>query len=331
MTYKIDLFDEISTFGYPKDHRWDRDKNAKLLNIVYHGSTFGNFLKFMLDKFSKKTPEIELSPFTKGGTGHALTDKHFSGMVQRYHHSFINDNKGEEGLPVCVIIPSTEKHFLYLKKANWFRSSDQRIAPDDLWRKPYGDMTQHLQELTRSIRNLYSLEETAHFSWMPKFIVRDWYKLNFLVPKEQTFNFQWFRQLSEHDFFNRQKTFYLDLETFFNWDTWLENITKLDKMFGLELDFDRSSEMEVLFDKGISMDDTRQHSNMATELFDEDKHHIFKDMDVSTEAFIYAMFEKKYPDIQMPLTNRFFRDSEEIRQFIEHFPNWYRRPNPNIG
>jgi hypothetical protein len=51
---------------------------------------------------------------------------------------------------------------------------------------------------------------------------------------------------------------------------------------------------------------------------------------VTTEAFIYAELEKRYPNIQMPLTNRFFRDTEEIRQFLEHFPNWYRRTNPNI-
>ena len=56
-----------------------------------------------------------------------------------------------------------------------------------------------------------------------------------------------------------------------------------------------------------------------------------RNLDVSTEAFIYAGLEKADPNIQMPLTNRFFRDSEEIKQFIEHYPNWYRRPNPNIN
>jgi len=331
MKHEIDIFDETSTFGYPSDHRWDRDKNAKLLNIVYYGSTFGNFLKFLLDKFSRKTPEIEASPFTDGGTSHGLTDKDFSGMIQRYHHSFINDNKGEEDLPVCVIMPRTDKHFLYGKKANWFRSRDTRIAPDDLWRKAYGEMPELLQENIRSIRELYGLHETAHFSWIPKFIVRDWYKLDFLRPLEHTFDYQWFKLFGEHDFFKRQQTFYLDMETFFKWDSFVENITRLDEMFGLELDFDRLSEMKTFFDQSLSLDDTRQHSNMVAELFDEDKHHDFKNMDVSTEAFVYAMFEKRYPDIQMPLSNRFFRDSSEIRQFIEYFPNWYRRKNPNIG
>jgi len=331
MKHDIDLFDEQSTFGYPTDYRWDRDKNAKLLNIIYYGSTFGNFLKFILDKFSKKTPEIEASPFTGGGTSHGLTGKDFSGMIQRYHHSFFNDNKGQEDLPVCVIMPKTDKHFLYLKKANTFRSGDARISPDDLWRQAYGEMPDLLKERIHSIRKLYDIKETAHFSWIPKFIVRDWYKLEFLQPLEHTFDYQWFQRFGEHIFFKSQQTFYLDLETFFQWDSFVKNITKLDEVFGLELDFDRLSEMKTLFDKSLSLDDVRQHSNIVEGILNNFEHHTFKDMDVSTEAFIYAMFEKQYPDIQMPLTNRFFRDSEEIRQFIEHYPNWYRRPNPNIN
>jgi hypothetical protein len=54
-------------------------------------------------------------------------------------------------------------------------------------------------------------------------------------------------------------------------------------------------------------------------------------LEVDTEAFIYAEIEKAYPDLQMPLTNRFFRDAGEIRQFLDHYPNWYRRKNPNLG
>ena len=68
--YDIDLFEQ---FSVPKDYRWDVDKNAKLLNIVFAGGTFGNFLKWFLDKFSKKTPEISLTPFNDIGTSHSLS------------------------------------------------------------------------------------------------------------------------------------------------------------------------------------------------------------------------------------------------------------------
>ena len=331
MKHDIDIFDSIHNAGHPSDYRWDRDRNARLLNIVYHGSTFGNFLKFMLDKFSKKTPEIHSTPFNKSGTSHGMKDEHFSGLIQKYHQSFIKDNEGQTGLPICLIMPNTDKHYLYLKKANIFRSGDGRMSPDDLWKQAYGEMPELLKEKVDEIRKLYDIKETAHFSWIPKFIVRDWHKLDFLQPLEHTFDYQWFKQLAEQDFFKHQETFILDLETFFKWDSFIENITKLDEVFGLEIDFDRTSEMKVLFDKSLSLDDIRQYSNKVEGVLNDFEHHSFQDLDVSAEAYIYAMFEKRYPDIQMPLTNRFFRDSEEIKQFIEHFPNWYRRSNPNIG
>ena len=124
--------------------------------------------------------------------------------------------------------------------------------------------------------------------------------------------------------------FHLDLETFFNWDTFVENITELNNVFDLDLDFGRLTEMKELFDKGLSLDIIRQECNMVKDVLDNQSDLRLNQLDVSTEAFIYAEMEKDNPDIQMPLTNRFFRDAEEIRQFIEYYPNWYRRPNPNI-
>ena len=88
--------------------------------------------------------------------------------------------------------------------------------------------------------------------------------------------------------------------------------------------------MKELFNKGLSLDSIRQECNLVEDVLDNRSDLRLDQLDVSTEAFIYAEMEKTNPEIQMPLTNRFFRDAEEIRQFIEHYPNWYRRPNPNI-
>ncbi len=325
---------DIDIFRHPtlsSDHRWDRDQNAKLLNIVFQGGTFGNFLKFFLDKFSKLSPDLDGDPFNKNGTSHKMDENEYSGLVQKYHFSFINDNEGKTDLPICTILPTKKKHYLYLKKAQLYRAGDRKVAPDDLWQKPLGEMKEKLPDYVLAIKKLYGLSEDKYYSWFPKFIVRDWYKLEFLMDLEDTYNYQVFEIIKEHKFFGRQNMFYLDMETFFNWDTFLENIKKINNKFGLDLDFDRHAEMKILFDEGIRLDSIRQESNIAEQVLEHQAHHDFKDLDVTTEAFIYAEVEKKYSDIQMPLTNRFFRDTEEIHQFIDHFPNWYRRPNPNLG
>jgi len=335
MKHDIDLFWPFAQ----NDLRFDVDRNAKLLNIVFAGGTFGNFLKFFIDKFSTLSPNIEGDPFTSIGTSHEL-DKNgfdmqasktiFSGLVQRYHPTFINDNVGQTDLPICIPCPSKKKHFLYLKKGQLFRSSDAMDSPDDLWRKAVGEMPFMLKHHVSSIIKLYDIKNIAHFSWIPKFIVRDWYKLEFLNELEDTFDFQWFEELKSHDFFKKQKVFHLDLETFFNWETFLKNITELDVVFGLALDFDRHTEMKALFDKGLRLDIVRNEANLVESVMEKGEDTSFDHLDVSSEAFIYAETEKSNDFIQMPLTNRFFRDTAELKQFVEHYPNYYKAMNPNM-
>ena len=326
MKHDINLFDK----DFPSDYRWDTDRNAKLLNIVFGGGTFGNFLKYFLDKFSTKTPDISDAPFTDLGTSHEIGKEKYSGLIQRYHASFINDNEGQKDLPVCLIVPSTGKHFLYLKQAQWFRVNDKKWSTDDLWRKAVGEMPEELREKALEIIKLYDITDHAHFSWLPKFVVRDWYKLDFLKDVGQTYNGKWFEAFKNEQFFTHQNTYYLDLETFFDWQTFIKNITELNDLFELALDFERQPEMEKIFNRGLELDRIRQKCNLA-EAVVNDADIEFKDLDVATEGFIYAEIEKKNPSIQMPLTNRFFRDTDEIRQFIGYFPNWYRRSNPNLG
>ena len=315
-----------------EDRRAKGKVNSKLVNIVFHGGTFGNFLRFILDKFSKFSPDIDSDPFTDIGTSHKIESIKFSGLIGKYHPypSFISNNEGAKKLPICIILPSSSKHFLFLKKAQWYRPRDRKIKPDDLWSVPVGEIHDEQKSSIDSIKHLYGLQSMAHFDKLPKFIVRDWYKLEFLTKIEDTFNYQWFDSLKKHKFFNDQKVYHLDLETFFDWNAFMNNLTNLDRFFGLGLDFERSSEMKFLFQKGLGMDIIRQESSLVHDVCENDADADLTGLDVCSEAFIYSEYEKRNPNIQMPLTNRFFRDTEEIRQFLEHFPNWYRRPNPNL-
>lgn len=320
----------IDLFARPenptKDFRWDVDKNAKLLNIVYRPATFGNFLKFFLDKFSKLSPDLQGDPFNKTGIVDGFKAQAFSGLIQKYHATFINDNEGETNLPICIIVPTKRKHYLYLKKAQWFRAGDSHHRPDDLWQTAKGEMPEKLIESSERIRELYSIKEDAYFSWIPKFIVRDWYKLEFTEdPHFRTYDNQWYTNFKKHQFFAEQNVFELDLESFFDWEIFLKNIAEMDKVFGLQLDFNRQESMKELFDRGLGMDKIRQECNMVEDVLENETDVSLRDLDVATEGYIYAELEKQNPGIQMPLTNRFFRDFEEIKQFLEHFPIFYRK------
>lgn len=308
----------------------NHDHNVELLNIVFHGGTFGNFLKFFLDKFSKRTPEISGEPFSKIGTSHDLGNEAYSGQIQKYHPPpFIETNRDQSNLPVCIITPSTKKHFLYLKEAQWYRPYDREISCDDLWKNAFGEMPEFLREYAIEIHKLYNIGG-EHFVWIPKFVVRDWYKLEFLKELEDTHNYKLFEAFKDNEFFHKQKLFELDLETFFDWKTFIKNIRDLDHFFDLELDHDRQAEMKSLFDKGLELDGIRKECNLAVSVLEHQVDVPLHDLNVSTEGFLYAEMEKRNNFIQMPLTNRFFRDTGEMEQFIEHYPDHYKAMNPNM-
>ena len=309
------------------------DNDKKLLYVLYAGGTFGKFLRFIVDKFSQKTPSIEGDPFTDIGTSHSHKIT-YSGLIdlplEEYNQTFLEDNKDKKDMPVCIIVPKTEKHFLFLKKARWFRPMDRKHSPDDLWKKAIGEMPDMLKDSVNNIIKLYDLKEDAHYSWIPKFIVRDWYKLDFLQNLEDTYNYKWFKQFFGHEYFKNQKVFELDLETFFDWNTFIKNITELDRVFDLSLDFSKKDEMKELFDKGYSLDEIRQECNLAIDVLENRSECKLDNLDVATEGFIYAHIEKTNKGIRTPLVNQFLRDADEIKQFVEHYPSWYRVINPNM-
>lgn len=331
---KQELDDWLFGTQYPRDFRHDRDKNANLLNIVFQGGTFGNFLKFFLDKFSKLTPDILEEPFTDIGTSHKIKTEQYSGLIQRYHPSFINDNVGEVNLPICQILPTSEVGYLYLKESQLYRAGDYKNSFDDAWKKDRATLQTIRQaesfifnDMLKSIDSLYDIK---NFKIIPKWIVRDMFKLEFLDLNKSTHPIA-FNYFKNHPFFKKQKTFHFALESFFNYDTFIINLKNLDQYHNLQIDFGRDREMRYIFDKGFNLDKFRVQIKVVEKILDAlDKREETEipELTVAQEGLLYARLEKKNDFIQMPLSRDFFKNTREILDYIDAYPDHYKAMNP---
>ena len=323
---EIILFDE-----YPHERQRFENQNNRILNIIFRGGTFGNFLKFFLDKFSQLTPDLIGSPFSEIGTSHNKLK--YSGLIERHHEHFVFENQNKTNLPVCLILPTVEKDFLFLKKSMWFRAGDNFYSPDDLWTKNISSLGEGkpwhknlFKKITDQICSLYSLQ--LKNDKIPKFIIRDWYKLEFLEKLEKTYNYRWFESFRNHFFFQKQKTHYFPLGSFFNYNEFIKNIKILDSIFEIKLDFSKIGEMKDIFMQGYDLDRHRKEINFVFDIIDnlsKDINLKIPKLDVASEAFIYAHIEKNYPFLKMPLSNYFFKDTEEIKEYFTNYPNWYKK------
>jgi hypothetical protein len=316
--------------GYPLDKRYDNDQNAPLLNIVYAGGSCGTFLKYFLDKFSSLSPDLKETPFTDVGTAEKKIK--YSNLIQRYHPQFINDNKDFIDLPVCLILPETEKSYFYLKFSQWYRADHLKVLPDELWSKKIKD---HHCVLKLSQENIFSFYKITDCDQIPKFIVRDWYKLGFLEEdKSKNKHNLWFEMLKNHPYFKKQKTHHFPLESFFDFEIFIKNIKILNSIFNINLDFTRMLEMKNIFNEAYQLDQFRQEVAAVFNIIDilSAKHDMdITELSVVSEAFLYSYIEKTVPFIQMPLSNHFFKNTKEIKDYIGFYPEHYKAMNPNMS
>ena len=325
----IDLFDTEFAF----DYRWDINQNAKLLNIVYQGGTGGNFLKFFLDKFSKLTPDIKESPFTDIGTVSQIPKEKYSGLIQKYHPQFINDNIDNKNLPVLLISPISHssnflKNLTYYKHSATYRANDYKISPEELYLKNQDEVPKRIKHNIDSICKLYNIDKSKK---IPKFIVRDWYKLEFLKKIETTYDFRSFTTLCNHPFFKNQNTHLFPLDAWFDFKIFVNEIKKVDNIFKLQLDFNRITEMQHLFDAYYQKDEFKKKINFIFEVLSNiEKYYKFDNIGVILEALIYAEMEKRFDFIIMPMTNSFFENTKQLLDYVNYYPEHYKAMNPNL-
>lgn len=325
--------ENIYTSGYPNKHRWDKNKNAEICNIVFLGGTYGNFMKFFIEKFSTLTPDISNEgAFNEIGT-FDISSKNtkYSGKIQRYHAEFINDNADETGLNVCQILPKKDSSYLYLTAGIQYRGANNKFLHDHLFQNNEQKKHQFYFKYLDGIKKTYNINSIDH---IPKFLVRDWLKLGFLDKIENNSIHKVFKDFAQHDFFKKQNTFQFPLESFFFFDLFIENCKKLDIFFDLHIDWSRHKEMNKLFDDVLQIDMIRNQFIKTLELCESiDKKKILDipDLLVVFEAYIYAHVEKNNSNRILPLTDYFYKNTQEIYDYLQYLPDWYSIKNPNIN
>lgn len=308
--------------------QWDTVPYADLLNIVFIGGTYGHFLKFIVDKFSTITPELNQTPVSKLGTFHETIN--YSNKVCRYHMSFTLLNKNENNLPVCCIAPTSDIGLLFFRLSFMFRSGLQQLYPDMLWQRSIPEQKNYFYEYVESIKRLYNLKENC--VRIPKFIVRDWYKLGYL-QNDKSMEQKIYEDYKGLEFFKRQNVFNFPLESFFTFNKFINSLQKLDTHHNLKIDFQRTKEIEEFFNIGISGDKYRQQivhvQDILQSILKQSPMQI-DELDVLFEAYIYAQIEKSDNLIKAPLSNSFFNNTNEIFDLVNFYPDFYKVNNPNL-
>lgn len=289
------------------------------VNIAFQGGTHGNFLRYCIDKFCKHTPDIIGTPFTKNNTSHI--DLNYSDLVYRYHPKTFEPFYENENEP-HILITIEKEDLLYLERWVTMRAGDHKVDASKNVVQPH---TEFLKDFRweHNFKKYYNLDLAQ--STVPKFLMRDFYKLSFLDPDKNGF--------IELDTKLRnnlpKKTFCFPVSSFWDKTKFFMTMKQADEYLQLNLDISDENVFDE-FATGLNFIDTKDRALDVIKAIDENRDLDIKDLDVVEQAFISAWLEKKFEYIVVPVCNQFFHSTSEILEWLKHYPQHYKAMNPNL-
>lgn len=302
-----------------------------IVNILYQPGFYGNFLRFVCEKFSKLTRDIDRYPFLPNGTAHNYKEIEWSGMFTRHHLDY-QPKDGDKVDPICLIKPCNLSGRVLSKTLQLHRAGkkEDRADIDDLFKFRKSKLHQNLQMTYDHISKFYKIAE--HDCLLPKYLVRDWFKLEWLGNERESYDYKFYNSLLNSTSYKKQKIYIFPLEAFLKWKDFRTHLVKLDKVFSMNINFDRGNQIEDLFQEGLSLDRERCSLGNAITVIDSVKK--LKNIDIPNlnvvlESFILSEIEKDNLNFIFPMTNTFYSSTKEIIDLIKYFPNYYKMPNPH--
>lgn len=292
---------------------------TRIVNIVFQGGTHGNFLRYCIDKFSKRTPRLEGTPFSQNNTSHALLK--YSDRVGLYHPNTKTPYFANIDEPHILITVDVDD-LVYLERWATIRAGDFRVTTgEDKIRMP----TEFLKYFpwTKRFKELYKFD--LRKKPVPRYLIRDFYKMSFLDPENAGYI-----KLNKLLLANQPKnTFCFPLSCFWDKKSFIKNLQLVDQTFNLALDL---SDLQVhdTFLSGLNFISTRHRTVDVIEAIKNKKNIDISELDTVEQAHVCAWIESNNQFIIVPQSNSFFTNTGEIIEWLETYPEHYKAMNPNL-
>jgi hypothetical protein len=297
------------------------------LNIAYQPGFHGNYLRYFLDRFSALTPAITETPFVESGNSHNNKIK-YSKLIIIYHPIRENYKFKNEDQP-HIFITIEEKDLLYLYRCLHTRQVEEIDRPDIRIKVENEKVifSPYLEKLySKKIQNIYNYN-TNNKLVIPKFIFRDLIKLNFLNIKDD-------EVLQDNLSFKKKapnNTLFFPISAFWEFDNFFKNIQKINQKFNLQIEInDQAKDLHKQFLNTRKDYNSKDRIKTIIDCIKNRQNYDLTTLDVFEEGYLSAWIESNFKFKIIPNTNSFFKDVNELLEYLDWYPQHYQAMNPNL-
>ena len=305
------------------------------IHVFNSAGCHGHYLVYLIDRLSKKTPVIKQLPFNELGNSHNNID--YSGYAKFVDETQHEENKNLTDTNIVKILYSDNilhrdvglhrDNILYYERVAMARAGDVNRDIHNL-HKDISFLKTYNNELYNKIHDLYSIDSDS----VPKWLLRDAYKMGFLnwqeqgsVVKRRT-SIRWI----EENLAGKNKIHTTAVDIFFTTEKLKIELQELDEEFGLDLSFDDLEDIHEQFMCKNNFLKTNGHTDLVLDAVQRQEDIPVPTLDIIQQAYVYAKLEKDHEFITMPITDSFFTTTKEISDYVKMYPEHYKAMNPNL-
>ena len=308
--------------------------STRLVNIGFFGGCHGAFLRYFIDRFSKHTPNIDSDPFMHNGTSHVPGIK-YSQRIKRYTfedlmgqpvNNYDLVNKGEKQ----IIIKTDQRSIFYLTRLYFTRESDHELVSTPIYdhgpEKGVLVCDNFKAYYGSKFEQLYKIDLQTN-KFVPHAIMRDFCKMQFVNIQSNPWLVKMDKVLSNID----ENTMLISHTDLYNTDRFIQQMKIISDKLELELDLGpKAIEVHKTFLSNRKNHDTFDRVFDVIKAIQTRNNISCEDLDLIEQGYISAWIERRHDFIQSPFSRDFFKDTNEINEYIDCFPEHYKAMNPNL-
>ena len=287
------------------------NSNDKKIQIIYHPGTFGKLFRWLLDRFSPNCQFKNIdSPWDEDNRVHGLFE---------YNQRFIARNQINEksisSYPGAskIIINFKLDDLLLAERCGFYRNPGQE-----------NEQTRHnciIECTDTKILQLFNINKKE----MHKSVAKEIYKIQ-LHDHE---NHNWWNEITEYMKNNNHYQF--PIYALWNKENFIKELKAISNKFSLDLNINEAiiSNITEKISKMYPIS-TRYRAKNVLKAIKENTNIECNELDIFEQAWIEVILEKQHDSIIFPYGTNWFKNTNQINEFLNTYPSYLKHMNPRL-
>lgn len=287
---------------------------SKKIQVIYFGGTFGNLLRWVLDRFSPDCQFKNLyDPWDKDNRVHKRDER------KLYNKKFIRGHQADDGINSPdieadkIVINFNASELLFVSRCGFYRGPGNETEQ--------GRYHRILKRSNIEQLKLFNINKDAPVKMVAKELCK--------IQLHDHNNNVWWNAMFK--FMLDSKNYQFPINSLWNKHTFIDHLKKISDKFNLNLEIN-----EIIIDnitkkiKKMYVIETKDRAKEVYYSIQNKKNIDCSELDIWEQAWIEVLLEKQYDSLIFPYGTNWFDSTGQINEFIATYPSYLRHMNPRL-